>query len=91
MQIYAIGRVINDVCQYFFDGDSYFAVFNTYKKEYMIFPQNFMVALCEFSFQKNLVKGRTKIFFVKKYGLNVCKRSALKKLNKRKQLEIQII
>ena len=32
-----LGRVINDVCQYFFDGDSDFAIFYTYKKEYMIF------------------------------------------------------
>ena len=35
--------------------------------------------------------GRTKIFFVKKYGFIVCKRNALKKLNQRKKLEIQIM
>ena len=50
--------------------------------------RNFMVQLCGFSFQKNLAKGRTKIFFVKKYGFIVCKRSALKKLNQCKKIEI---
>ena len=61
------------------------------KQNTSFFSRNFMVQLCGFSFQNNLAKGRTKIFFVNKYGLIVCKRSALKKLNQRKKLEIQIM
>ena len=36
-----VGLVINDVCQYLFDGDSYFDVFYAYKKEYIIFFPKF--------------------------------------------------
>ena len=36
-----IGRVINDVFEYLFDGDSYFAVFYTYKNEYITFFPKF--------------------------------------------------
>ena len=53
-------RVINDVCQYSFDGDSYFAVFYTYKKEYMIIFPKFYGSAWWIFISKKFGKGEDK-------------------------------
>ena len=52
-----LGRVINDDCQYLFDGGSYFAVFYTYKKEYIIFFPKFYGSALWIFISKKFVEG----------------------------------
>ena len=69
-QCYIIGRVINEVCQYFFDGDSYFVVFYTYKKQYMIFfPKFIWFSFVDFHFKKIWRRGGPKYLLLKNMDL----------------------
>ena len=70
-RVSSVERVINTFKQYFFDEDSYFAVFYAYKKEYIIVLKFYGSALWIFIFISFSIwrRGGPKYFLLKNMDL----------------------